>query len=87
MRIGAYVDGDPLRRPRLAQLATIPLAGLVAASPGSCSASPRCGFRRLPRARRPSGFQPLFAQPVVLEFVAPWLLLFAGLYFVLNTLR
>jgi putative nucleotidyltransferase with HDIG domain len=32
-----------------------------------------------------SGFQPLFAQPVGLEFVGPWLLLFAGLYFVLNT--
>ena len=32
-----------------------------------------------------SGFQPLFAQPIGLEFVGPWLLLFAGLYFVLNT--
>ncbi len=32
-----------------------------------------------------SGFQPLFAQPIGLEFVGPWLMLFAGLYFVLNT--
>ena len=32
-----------------------------------------------------SGFQPLFAQPVGLESVGPWLLLLAGLYFVLNT--
>ena len=32
-----------------------------------------------------SGFQPLFAQPIGLQFVGPWLLLFAGLYFVLNT--
>ena len=32
-----------------------------------------------------SRFQPLFGQPIGLEFVGPWLLLFAGLYFVLNT--
>jgi len=32
-----------------------------------------------------SGFPPLFAQPIGLELVGPWLLVFAGLYFVLNT--
>ena len=32
-----------------------------------------------------SGFQPLYARPMGLELVGPWLLLFAGLYFLLNT--
>jgi uncharacterized domain HDIG len=32
-----------------------------------------------------SGFQPLFARPIGLALVGPWLMLFAGLYFVLNT--
>jgi putative nucleotidyltransferase with HDIG domain len=32
-----------------------------------------------------SGFQPLYGHPLSLEVVGPWLLLFAGLYFLLNT--
>jgi hypothetical protein len=34
---------------------------------------------------RASGIQPLFMQPLGLDVVGPWLLVFAGLYFVLNT--
>jgi putative nucleotidyltransferase with HDIG domain len=32
-----------------------------------------------------SGLQPLYAQPLGLDVVGPWLLLFAGMYFFLNT--
>ena len=34
---------------------------------------------------RASGFQPLYERPLGLEIVGPWLLVFAGLYFFLNT--
>jgi putative nucleotidyltransferase with HDIG domain len=33
-----------------------------------------------------SGMQPLYGQPLALEIVGPWLLVFAALYFCLNTL-
>jgi putative nucleotidyltransferase with HDIG domain len=32
-----------------------------------------------------SGFQPLYGHPLALEVVGPWLLMFAALYFLLNT--
>lgn len=34
---------------------------------------------------RASGFEPLYGRPLTVELVGPWLLLFAGLYFLLNT--
>jgi len=51
----------------------------------NCAAPPLAMWLSAQAVFLASGLQPLSGHPVRLDGVAPWLLLFAGLYFVLNT--
>jgi len=51
----------------------------------NCAAPPLAMWLSAEAIFAMSGLKPLAGHPVRLEVIAPWLLLFAGLYFVLNT--
>ena len=51
----------------------------------NCAAPPLAMWLSAQMVFRMSGLKPLAGHPLRLDAVAPWLLLFAGLYFVLNT--